>query len=532
MSSFLLDTPLANVFRWLGTRKLFSFPEERDDYDLAIADEGWKRHCLSGRPDLESVRAHLCMNEPEGKYVMVDWYGATDPANPLNWPKRKKFVVYFIILYISVAVYMSGSIYSAAQSEVDEAFGVSATVSSLGLGLYVLGYGVGPMFWSPLSEIPAVGRNIPYLASLTLFVLISIPTALAPNIASLLVLRFLQGFFGSPVLTTGGASLGDVSSAYGKPYAFYSLALFSLGGPALGNTIAGYSIPVLGWRWSLWEVLLANGPGLVLLLFLPETSAANILYRRTQRIRILSLKEIYKFEPEMKAKNTTVVNRLHRALIVPWKLNVLDPSIAFTSIYCGLVYAIFYSFFEFFPLVYGNIYNMTLGEVGLIFLSVIVAVGLAGIPYCAFVHFVVNKSIKNDNPMTPEGRLLPSLFASVLIPVGILIFAWTSRSDIHWIVPTIGTMLVSGSVVMIIQSVFVYITLAYPRYTASLFSGNGLIRSSVAFAGVLWSHPLYDALGVNWGMTLMGGCCAICIIGIYVLYYFGHKLRARSKFTE
>ncbi|KAE8400578.1 major facilitator superfamily domain-containing protein [Aspergillus pseudonomiae] len=489
------------------------------------------QHYLSSRLDLESTRA-LCINEPEDQYVIVDWYGATDPANPLNWPKRKKIVVYFIILYISFAVYMSGSIYAAAQSDVEEVFGVSATVSSLGIGLYVFGYGVGPMFWSPLSEIPAVGRNIPYLISLTVFILISIPTALAPDIAPLLVLRFLQGFFGSPVLTTGGASLGDVSSAYGKPYAFYSLALFCLAGPALGNTIAGYSIPVLGWRWSLWDVLLASGPGLILLLFLPETSETNILYRRAQRIRTLSQKEIYKFESEMEVKNTAMLNRLHRALIVPWKLNALDPSIAFTSIYCGLVYAIFYSFFEFFPLVYGNIYNMTLGEQGLIFISVIIAVGLAGIPYCAFVHFIVNESIKNGNAMTPEGRLLPSLIASVIIPTGLLIFAWTSKPSIHWIVPTIGTMLVSGSVVMIIQSVFVYISMAYPKYTASLFSGNGLLRSSVVLAGVLWSHPLYDALGVAWGMTLMGGCCAICIIGIYVLYFFGHKFRARSKFTE
>ena len=70
--------------------------------------------------------------------------------------------------------------------------------------------GIGPLIFSPLSEIPAIGRNPPYLISFGIFVILCVPTALANNFGGLLVLRFLQGFFGSPVLATGGASLGDM----------------------------------------------------------------------------------------------------------------------------------------------------------------------------------------------------------------------------------------------------------------------------------------------------------------------------------
>lgn len=66
------------------------------------------------------------------------------------------------------------------------------------------------MLFSPLSEIPIVGRNIPYLITFGLFVILCVPTALVNNFAGLLVLRFLQGFFGSPALATGGASMQDV----------------------------------------------------------------------------------------------------------------------------------------------------------------------------------------------------------------------------------------------------------------------------------------------------------------------------------
>lgn len=67
--------------------------------------------------------------------------------------------------------------------------------------------------FSPLSEIPVVGRNLPYIVSFGLFVILCVPTALADSYASLLVLRFLTGFMGSPALATGGATMGDMVSS-------------------------------------------------------------------------------------------------------------------------------------------------------------------------------------------------------------------------------------------------------------------------------------------------------------------------------
>lgn len=108
-------------------------------------------------------------------------------------------------------------------------FGVTTVVGTLGLSLYVFAYGVGPMVGftcaptslltlkssfaqvlSPLQEIPAIGRNPVYIATLSLFVVIQVPTALATNMATVLGLRFFAGFVASPALATGGATLGDM----------------------------------------------------------------------------------------------------------------------------------------------------------------------------------------------------------------------------------------------------------------------------------------------------------------------------------
>lgn len=65
-----------------------------------------------------------------------------------------------------------------------------------------------------MSEIPLFGRNVPYMTSFALFVILAIPTALVDNYAGLLVLRFLTGFMGSPCLATGGATMQDLVHHY------------------------------------------------------------------------------------------------------------------------------------------------------------------------------------------------------------------------------------------------------------------------------------------------------------------------------
>lgn len=66
---------------------------------------------------------------------------------------------------------------------------------------------VGPMFLSPLQELPSLGRNPVYILGLIIFVIFNVPIVLAKNISTVLAFRFLTGFFGSPALATGVSTL-------------------------------------------------------------------------------------------------------------------------------------------------------------------------------------------------------------------------------------------------------------------------------------------------------------------------------------
>ena len=49
--------------------------------------------------------------------------------------------------------------YVPAEPGVMERFGVGNTAAALGLAIYVMGYGVGPLLFAPMSEIPLFGRK-------------------------------------------------------------------------------------------------------------------------------------------------------------------------------------------------------------------------------------------------------------------------------------------------------------------------------------------------------------------------------------
>jgi DHA1 family multidrug resistance protein-like MFS transporter len=212
-----------------------------------------------------------------------------------------------MICLLTFSVYIGSAIYSAGLTGVEEQFGVSEVAGTLGLTLFVAGYGLGPMVWSPLSEIPQIGRNPIYIGTLFAFVFLQFAVIYAKRFGILLAFRFLTGFCGSPVLATGGATMGDIWRPSKRAYAIGVWGLAAICGPVLGPLVGGFAAQHKGWQWPIWELLWLSGFALiVLIIFLPETSAANILYRRTRRLRKLTGRTDLKCEPELEGEQMSV----------------------------------------------------------------------------------------------------------------------------------------------------------------------------------------------------------------------------------
>ncbi|KAI6912580.1 MFS general substrate transporter [Hortaea werneckii] len=465
--------------------------------------------------------------------ILVGWYHDNDPENPQNWSVGKKAMVTSVLWLYTFTVYCASAIYTPSVEGVQAEYQVGHTVASLGLSLYVIGYGIGPLVFSPVSEIPQIGRNLPYIVTLYLYVLMAIPTVLVKSLPGFLVLRFLNGVLGSPCLATGGATLQDMYSQMKLPYGYTAWVGATFCAPALGPVISGFAVASNDWRWSMWEVLwMAIFTALVMSATFPETSSATILLRRAQRIRRRSGDLRYVSQSEIDDGNRPAREIVVGALIRPLQITALDPAVLFTNLYSSYSYGVYYSFFEAFPLVYTEMYDFSLGLTGTAFLSIVIACLVGSLLYLSYFYWYLEPKLKTQGPGPQEERLIPAVLASILQPIGLFLFAWTSRQSIHWLASMIGIALFSTGGFILFQGIFMYLPLSYPGYAASLFAANDFFRSAWAAGAVLYARPLFEGLGIDRGVSLLGGLSCGGVLGVSALYVYGARLRSRSKFAD
>ena len=325
-------------------------------------------------------------------------------------------------------------------------WGVNRETSALVLSMYVLGYGLGPLLFSPMSEMPMVGRNLPYMGSFSIFIIMTAVGSGVSNFAGLVVIRFLQGFFGGPVLATGAASASDIYPFNKVPYAISIWAFFAYAGPALGPVLTGFAIPLDTWRWGMWETLILSGvTWLILFFFLPETSHDYLLAQRAKRLRAKTGDSNLLSRSESRSGNKNWVSLTIYHLTMPFRITVLDPSVGFINLYTALVYGVYYSFFESFPLVYIGTYGWSIGIMGVVFLSIIIGAAIGLTVYSLLLHFVYEPYTMTKGIGSPEYRLVPGLFAAALAPAGMFIFGYAAQRDITWVAPTIGISLYAAT---------------------------------------------------------------------------------------
>ncbi|WFD01215.1 hypothetical protein MYAM1_003977 [Malassezia yamatoensis] len=462
--------------------------------------------------------------------IIVGWYGDDDPECPYNWSFLYKCWVNLLLFTMTMSIYMGSSIVSPGIPDLAQQFGVSRVVATLSMSLFVWAYGFGPLILSPITEISWIGRNGPYIIGLGLFTILQIPNALVNNLAGYLVLRFLSGFLGSPVLATGGATVGDIwriDGGFMNGLAFWGFG--ACGGPTIGPLISGYAVQKLGWRWSIWPLLCFNGLAWILIFFtFPETSSATILTRRARYLRKATGNPKYRSQGEIEDEKTSVRTLLYDTLCRPIQLTLTEPVLLCSNLYIAYLYGIMYCFFEAFPLALQGKHGFSTGAMGVAYISGYIGVGFTFLLFCIYNLKVVIPRF-NQGKWKPEYRMEPAFLGGIFFPVALFWFGWTTFSSVHWISPIIAFGLFVSATFLLFQGFLSYIGENFPRYLASAYASNGLFRALVGGAFPLFATQMFERLTLQGGCSLLGGL-AILLIPITVIFYlFGGKLRAMSK---
>jgi len=125
-------------------------------------------------------------------------FAEKDKENPKNWSKFSKFTNVAIIALMAVMSPLASSMFTPGIDQIAEDLQTSQNNVIGATTGFVVFLGIGPLILAPLSE--TFGRRRLYIICFSIFALLQIPTALSPNIATLITVHTLSGFFGSKPL--------------------------------------------------------------------------------------------------------------------------------------------------------------------------------------------------------------------------------------------------------------------------------------------------------------------------------------------
>jgi DHA1 family bicyclomycin/chloramphenicol resistance-like MFS transporter len=137
----------------------------------------------------------------------------------------------------------------------------SASAGQATLTACLIGIGVGQLLVGPVSD--ARGRRLPLLVGLVLYVAASTACAMAPSMAALTVLRFVQGAAGGAGMVIAMAIVRDLYGVTASARVFASLLLVTGVAPILAPSVGALLLQVTSWR-GVFVVLAAIGGALLI----------------------------------------------------------------------------------------------------------------------------------------------------------------------------------------------------------------------------------------------------------------------------
>jgi len=466
----------------------------------------------------------------DGKELVC--FARNDPDNPHQWSNNKKSFVVFVGVMLVMNSTIGSSIASGTPVEVSNYFhNYNQAQLVLPTSIYLVGYVLGPLLFGPLSE--SFGRRWVLIATFALFTIFTMACALAPTFAAYIVFRFIVGIgASSPISVVGGVYADVYADPVTRGRALTIFMTATTWGPLIGPIVSGFVGQSLGWRWTYWIALIFAGANWPILIAMPETYGPIILKRRAQRLRkkednpnIVAPIELEK--TDIKALMTTVLTR-------PLRMICYEAIVLSTCLYLAYAYAIFYIFFEAFPIIFIDTYGFNYGEEGLTFLPVgIGAIFACGI-YLWWDHYL-QKAKERGAPWSQkeEYRRLPlACLGGPLFVISLFWIGWTARPDIHWIVPVLAALPFGVGFVLLFLALLNYLVDAYEIFAASATAASSSSRSLFGALLPFAAKPMYDALGVAWACSLLGFLSMIMCAIPFVFIRYGDRIRANSKFCQ
>lgn len=446
-----------------------------------------------------------------------------DPENPHNWSAKVRWLYTLILSVMVICASYGSDCLAGGLGTINDKFHVSTEVSTLSVSLFVLGFGVGSIVWSPLSEQPFAGRRIVYAVSFGLYTIFNIPCAVAKNIGTVLVCRLLCGCFAASALAIVGASIVDLhNETRGLAIALFSFCPYS--GPVVGVLCNGFiSVNTKRYEMMIWVNMAFCGALWILVCLIPETYAPSILKSKAARLRKESGNPKIMTEQEASPLPFLAIVNMH--LLRPIKFIVQEPLLMIVCLYIVLIYSLLYGFFFAYPVIFSQLYGYKDDKIGMMYIPILIG-AIAALAVTPILESKYNTMSKRRTP-TPEDRLMGAMIGAPFPCISLFILGATSEKNVIWVGPASSGLAFGFGMVLLYYSLNNYILDSYARVAASALGTKVITRSAGGAAFPLFTTQMYHGLGLHWASWLLAFVFLAMIIIPFVFYKWGNVLRKK-----
>ncbi|KAI3334525.1 major facilitator superfamily domain-containing protein [Ustulina deusta] len=465
----------------------------------------------------------------------------TEVTNPeilaLKFPTWKKWMILAVIFLVQTSMNFNTSLYANGQAGMAKAFNVSRQTTVTGAAVFLITYAFGCELWAPWSE--ELGRRLVLQGSLFLVNICCLPVALAPyGITSIIVGRAFGGLFSAGGSVTLGM-VADMFPAERQEYPLAFIVLSSVGGSIIGPIIGGFVETYLAWQWTIWiQLIFGVAVQLLHLALVPETRSTVRLDAHARYLRKKGIVPNASGPTEHKTwRQYAMPREILTIWFRPFRMFITEPIVSVLSALSGFSDALIFMQIQSFGLVF-KLWNFSIIETGLAFIPIGLAYVLA---YLLFIPIIRrNRRLRRQHPGCEhaqyESRIWWLLYTAPCLPIGLLIFAWTSDPSVHWITPMVGCVLIGVANYTIYMATIDYMVAAYGPYSASATGGNGFARDFLAGVLTWFASPYYDAFRGKFALQIANSVLAcislILVLATFFIYRKGPSMRRRSPFAR
>jgi DHA1 family bicyclomycin/chloramphenicol resistance-like MFS transporter len=173
-------------------------------------------------------------------------------------PRTARSLAWLALLLGGLSTFgpLSMDMYLPGLPELGRELHASASATQLTLTACLAGLALGQLVAGPLSD--RLGRRRPVLVGVGLYTLASLLCAVAPSIAILVLLRFVQGAAGAAGIVIGRAVVRDLYEGDAAARLFSSLTLVNGVAPILAPVLGAQLLAITDWR-GIFVVLAGLG---------------------------------------------------------------------------------------------------------------------------------------------------------------------------------------------------------------------------------------------------------------------------------